>query len=237
MIDMKRIPRNGLVAGVAIVLVVGLGAAGAIAANGVLSPGEESKAIIDDAASQLGVEPDALSGALKQAMKNRIDAAVEAGQLNEEQGKELKERIDSNEVPLLGRGAHGDPGFHGSGAGRLGPGEAFAAAASYLGLTEAELRAQLEDQSLAEVAKEAGKSVSGLVDSMVAAAEKSIDQAVADGKLTKEQAAGLKDGLEQRMTDLVNGELGMRPGHDGRGFGDMDDDHMGRDGYFRGPPA
>ena len=76
---------NGLVAGVAIVLVVGLGAAGAIAANGVLSPEEESKAIIDDAASQLGVEPTELSSALKQAMKNRIDAAVGAGQLTEEQ--------------------------------------------------------------------------------------------------------------------------------------------------------
>ena len=73
---MKKIPRNVLVAGIAVVLFVGLGAAGAIAASGVLSPEEESKAIIDDAASQLGVEPDELSGALEQALKNRIDAAV-----------------------------------------------------------------------------------------------------------------------------------------------------------------
>jgi polyhydroxyalkanoate synthesis regulator phasin len=234
---MKRIPRNVLVAGVAAVLFVGLGAAGAIAASGVLSPEEESKAIIDDAAAQLGVEPSQLSAALEQALRNRIDAAVEAGQLTEEQGKVLKEKLDSGDFPLLGRPFYGGPGFHGHGPGLAGRGEVFAAAASYLGLTEAELREQLDDQTLAEVAKEEGKSVSGLVDAMVAAASTSIDQAVEDGKLTKEQGSRLKDGLEARLTDLVNGELEERPGFHGRSFGDMDDGPMGRHGLFEGPPA
>lgn len=233
---MNRIPKSGFVAVVVIAVIVGLGAAGAIAANGVLSPEEESKAIIDDAASQLGVEPTELSDALKQAMKNRIDAAVDSGQLTEEQATELKERIDSDEFPLLARGGHGGPGLHVYGPGHAGRGEVLAAAASYLGLTEAELREQLADQTLAEVAKEEGKSVSGLVDAMVASAEKSIDQAVADGKLTKEQADELKDGLEERMTDLVNGELEHGPGVHGRGFGDMDG-HMGRHGFFKAPSA
>ena len=40
-------------AGVAL-LVAGLGAAGAIAASGIFSPNEESTAVIEDAASQLG---------------------------------------------------------------------------------------------------------------------------------------------------------------------------------------
>jgi polyhydroxyalkanoate synthesis regulator phasin len=234
---MKRIPRNGLVAGAAVALVVGLGAAGAIAANGVLSPGEQSKAIIDDAASQLGVQPDELSGALKQAMKNRIDAAVQAGQLTEEQGKQLKERIDSEDFPLIGPGRRGGPGFHGHGLGHFGRGDVFSAAASYLGLTEAELHAQLEGKTLADVAKAKGKSVSGLVDAMVASAKKSIDQAVDDGKLTEAQATELKNGLEERMTALVNGELGDGFGFRGRPFGSLDDDHMGRHGMFGGPPA
>ena len=50
-------------AGVAL-LVAGLGAAGAVAASRMMSPSEESKAVIDDAASQLGIEPSALSDAL-----------------------------------------------------------------------------------------------------------------------------------------------------------------------------
>ena len=50
-------------------LLVGLGAAGAIAASHVLSPSDESKAVIDDAASQLGVKPTELSNALKRKQR------------------------------------------------------------------------------------------------------------------------------------------------------------------------
>lgn len=226
---MNKIPRASVVAGAAVALVVGLGAAGAIAANDVLSPGEESKAVIDDAASQLGVEPTELSSALKQALKNRIDAAVEAGRLTGEQANALKERIDSDEFPLFGPRGHGGPGFAGHGPGHLARGEVLAAAASYLGLTEAELREQLADQTLAEVAKKQGKSVSGLVQAMATAAEKQIDQAVADGKLTKEQAAAIKADLEARFESMVNGE------HPGGEFGH----HPGLGGGAwspRGPP-
>lgn len=235
---MNTTTKRGLVTGSVIALFVGLGSAGAIAANSAFSPSEESKAVIDDAASQLGVEPDALSGALRQAMKNRIDAAVAAGRLTEEAATELKERIGSEDFPLLGRGGHG-PGFDGHGGpGRFARGEVHAAAASYLGLTEAELREELADKTLAEVAKEQGKPVSGLVDAMVAAAEKSIDQAVADGRLTEEQADVMKSGLEERMTARVNGELGPGPGfHGGPGFGHMGSG-TGRPGSpFHGPPT
>ena len=190
-------------AGVVAVAVVGLGAAGAIAASRMLSPNEESKAVIDDAASQLGVKPEALSDALKQALENRIDEAVKAGRLTDEQAKELKERIDSDGFPLLfGPGGQQGPGF-----GHFGRFEVLGAAASYLGMTEAELRDALHDQTLAEIAKEKGKSVSGLVAALVAAQEKRIAAAVADGRLTQEQASELRADLEDRTKDVVNGEL------------------------------
>ena len=194
-------------------LVVALGAAGAVAASRVLSPGDESKAVLDDAASQLGVKPEALSDALRQALKNRVDEAVKAGRLTEAQAKELKARIDANEFPLLfgpgGRGpGHGFGHFGDFGPfGHRGHFEALAAAASYLGMTEAELREALQDKSLAGIAKDKGKSVSGLVAALVAAQEKRIATAVADGRLTQEQASQLKASLEDRTKDLVNGEL------------------------------
>ena len=72
----------------------------AIAATEPWNPKEEAQAVIDDAAQQLGVAPDALSDALTQALKNRVDDAVAAGRLTEEQGAELKARIDSSEVPI-----------------------------------------------------------------------------------------------------------------------------------------
>ena len=200
----------------AAVLLVAFGG-GALAASDVFSPKEENQAIIDDAASQLGVEPSELSDALKQALKNRIDAAVEAGRLTEAQAAELKERVDSGDFPLLGHRAFGHPDFHGPGFGHVGHGAVLAAAATYLGLTEAELRARLDDQTLAEIAKERGKSVSGLVRTMTAAAERELDEAVANGKLTKEQAEAIKADLDSRIESLVNGEgprgpFGHHPG-------------------------
>ena len=193
-------------AGVAL-LVAGLGAAGAIAASGIFSPNEESKAVIEDAASQLGVEPSELSDALKQALKNSVDEARDDGRLTQEQADELKERIDANDYPLLfGHGGHGGPG----GFGRHGHFEFLAAAASFLGLTEAELREELQDKTLADIAKEQGKTAAGLVQHLVATQTERIDEAVADGKLSEEQAAELKADLAERMEALVDGELPRR---------------------------
>ena len=189
-------------------IVAGLGAAGAIAASDVFSPSEERKAVIDDAASQLGVEPAELSDALKQALMNRIDEALDDGRLTQEQADELKERIDADDYPLFfGRGGHGGAG----GFGRHGHFEVLATAASFLGMTEAELREELQDKTLAEIAKEQGKTAAGLVQQLVATQTKRIDEAVADGKLSEEQAAGLKAELTERMQALVDGEL-RRPG-------------------------
>ncbi len=196
-------------AGAAVLVVAGLGAAGAIAASRMLSPGEESKAVIDDAAAQLGVEPSALSDALKQALENRIDEAVDQGRLTEEQGARLKERLQSSDYPLLfGMGPGRGHGFGGPDrGGPFGRSGILEAAASYLGMTEAELREALGDQTLAEIAKKEGKTAAGLVNELVAAQTKRIDDAVDEGKLTDEQADRLKAGLAERMQALVNGDL------------------------------
>jgi Protein of unknown function (DUF2680) len=74
-------------------------------------------------------------------------------------------------------------------------------------MTEAELREALQDKTLAEIAGEQGKTVAGLVQQLVATQTKRIDEAVADGRLTDEQATELKANLDERMEALVNGEL------------------------------
>ena len=75
------------------IVAVGLGAVGALAASSAFSPSHGSQAVIDDAAARLGVEPDALSDALKAALENQLDEAVDAGRLTEEQAEMLKERL------------------------------------------------------------------------------------------------------------------------------------------------
>lgn len=183
----------GAVAGLAVA-----GGGAAVAANQLGSPKQESQAVLNDAAKQLGVEPSALSAALKKALENRVDDAVAAGRLTKAQGDELKQRIESGDMPLFGGPG---PGFH-----HHGPFGGLESAATYLGLTDAQLRTQLESgKSLADVAKAQGKTVDGLVQAMVDAAKKKLDAAVAAGRLTQSREDSILSELKSHTADFVNG--------------------------------
>ena len=201
---MLRSRKSQVVAGAVAALAVAGG--GAAFAADKLSPREESQAVLNDAAQQLGIEPSRLSAALKQALKNRVDAAVEDGRLTEEQGVELKERIDAGEVPFFGVGRSFHKHFHGPFHAKL------EAAAEYLGMTQAQLEDALEDgKTLAQVAKDKGKAVDGLVDALVEGAEQKLQDAVEAGRLTEAEKSEMLDGLRDRITDLVNGRFPRLP--------------------------
>ena len=107
-----------------------------------------------------------------------------------------------------GFGHHGFPGLD--------------AAASYLGLTDSQLDSKLDSgKTLAQVAKDQGKSVDGLISAMKADLKQKLDQAVSDGRLTKAQEEQVLAAADQRLNDLVNGKFPAGPrefGHRG-GFG------------------
>jgi len=214
----KNVKRKMAAGAVALLAVAGGGAA--IAATQ-FSPKQESQAVLNDAASQLGVTPTELSAALKSALVKRIDAAVAAGRITKAQGDEMKQRVESGDFPLFG---------FGPGPGMFEHHEIFGgldAAATYLGLTEDELRSELDNgKSLADVAKAHGKTVDGLVQALVTDAKQHLDEAVADGHLTKAEEAQMLSRLEQGIRDMVNG---VRPeGVPGPGFRFRHD--------FDGPP-
>ena len=111
-----------------------------------------------------------------------------------------------------------------SAIGHHGPGS-LEAAAKYLGLTEAELRTQLEaGKTLAEIAKAQGKTVDGLEKALTADAKTKLDAAVKAGTITQAQADELLKRTTDHLDDLVNGKLGPH--------GDGDGDHHG----FGRPP-
>jgi hypothetical protein len=217
-VSLKKTQRR-VVAGVgALVIVVG-GAGAALAASGVGTPQEESKAVIDAAAQDLGVSAADLTEALETALAARVDAAVAAGRLTEAQGAELKERIAAGDVPLVGLG--GGPRGGGpdrGGAAGFGHFGGLEAAADYLGLSEAELRAELDaDTSLGEVAEAQGKTVDGLVAAIVAAATVEVNAAATAGRLTDVQRDEILATIEERVTDMVN-RAGRRHDHGGAGL-------------------
>jgi hypothetical protein len=192
------------------------------------SPRNESRAVIEDAATQLGVEPEELSDALRQALENRLDEAVDDGRLTEEQAERLRERLQSEDFPLFrAPGVVPPRGFGGPRVevprfGRHGPRlfAALDAAGDYLELPDDELRERLRDgETLADIARDAGKSVAGLVDALVAAKTERLDEAVDEGRLTQAQRDRIVARLREHTTDLVNGRLPTP--------------HPGR--FFRGP--
>jgi hypothetical protein len=214
--------------GVAALLIAAGGGAAAVAASQGSSPSDERKAIIDDAAGQLGISPDKLSNALKKALLDRVDAAVAAGRITKAEGDALKARIQANDFPIIG-GPHG-------GVGHFGFFGSLDAAASYLGLTDVQLHSELESgKSLAQVAKDHGKSVSGLVDALVASAKTKLDDAVAAGRLTKAQETEMLNGLKDRITNLVNSTGLDVPHFRGPGLGEGFRDFGFR--HFDGPSA
>jgi polyhydroxyalkanoate synthesis regulator phasin len=212
------------IAGTVAALAVGGTGAGIAATKLGSNPSAESKAIVDNAAKQLGVQPSALSGALKKALSDRVDAAVADGRLTKEQGAELKARIASDDFPLFG-----PPGMGGGHFGHHG-GPGLDAAAKYLGLTEAKLRTELESgKTLAQVAKAQDKSVDGLIAALKADAKQKLDAAVKAGRLTQAQETRMLADLDQRLGDFVNGKL---MGRHQRGF-----DGPGRPDHDGGPPT
>ncbi|PWU17673.1 MAG: hypothetical protein C5B48_15655, partial [Candidatus Rokuibacteriota bacterium] len=207
----------------------------AIAASGGSSP--SPNAFLDSVAQHLGISTKKLEDATKAAAIDQVDAALAQGRITKAQADELKSRIEAGKMPLFG-------GLLFLG-GRLRElhehGDRLSAAATYLGLTEAQLEAKLESgQSLAQIAKAQGKSVDGLENAILAAAKKRLDQAVADGVLTQAQADELYNRLKSRIDDIVTHSPedlhpGFRFGFGFRHFGGPPG--LFRPNRFGGPPA
>jgi hypothetical protein len=174
-------------------------------------PNGEQQAFLDDLAKRLNVTPDKLNEAIKGAASDRIDAAVAAGKMTKEQGDAFKKMLDrANGLPLLALGRGGRAlGPHGPGLLRpgfgFGPGKSLSSAATFLGLSDADLLTQLRaGKSLADIAKDKGKTTADLKAAMKTAITSELDQAVKDNKLTADQRTKILADIDARLDDLIN---------------------------------
>ena len=125
---------------------------------------------IDTFASELGVATDALAPAAKAAASASVNAAVEAGDITQDQADAMIERINNWDGTGCGWiGFHLGGGHHGEGLGFMS--SVLTAAADALGMEPADLREALADASLEEVAADQNVSYDDVTSAALAAAK------------------------------------------------------------------
>lgn len=128
----------------------------------------------------------------------RLEMLVEDGVITQEQADNL---VETREAIQAERQARQEEKLQG--------------VADVLGVTTDDLRQAREDGvSLAELA---GDDLPALVDYMTEQATERINDAVADGKITQEQADEKLDGLDERIEDRLENGGGFGKGHGRRG--------------------
>lgn len=176
----------------------------AVLAVGAGSAAAADKPSLGDAvAARLGIGADQLRAAFKAELTARIDAAVADGKLTAAQGAKLKERIaNAKGLGIMARknfAKHHKAFVH-----RIAKAKVKGPAATYLGMTRADLVAALKSgHSLAQIAQSQGKSVDGLVAAIVAPAKARLAKAVGNGRLTQQRADEIVAKLTDRVEQLV----------------------------------
>ncbi len=204
---MHRLLKHRFLVGALALLLAG-SAGGAYAAT--QSGTNPRQALINDVAKRLNVSPAQLRSAIQGALLDRLQAAVNAGEITQARADRIKQRIERGELPL-GLIEPGGSWRHRFGLRGFGPrglalgGGPLSAAAGYLGVSEPQLLGDLRGgKTLAQVARAEGKSVTGLEQALVAADRARLERLVASGWITRSQAQRRLDALRARIGDLVN---------------------------------
>jgi len=229
--DMKYIDKVLISSGIALLLTSGVAAAALspVAADAVIAqlPGGVaifasngpfgSHNVLATAATYIGVTEADLRTEL-QTGKTLAEIAVAHGKtrdgliaaLSAEATKQITTVVDQPGTTFADRGGPGGPG------GVRGITNDIAAAAAYIGTTEAELRTKLQaGQTLTQIATAAGKTRDGLIAAMVADGNAKIAAAVAVGTITAAQAAEKKVALTAHVTAEVDQTRTGGPGRRG----------------------
>ncbi len=184
-----------------------------ITQDALLTQLQSGKTLAQVANATSGKSAAGLIDAMVAAEQKELAAAVKAGRLTQAQADQMTANLKAHETAEVNgtfRGGHGPGDHHGA------HGDALAAAATYLGISQSALLTQLQSgKTLAQVAEAtSGKSTAGLVAALVAAEKSELAAAVKAGDLTQAQADQIATGLEARVTAMVNGQ---RPPHHGLG--------------------
>lgn len=192
-------------AGIAtLIAILGVAAVGAVAYaqdDGSGGPFDFGGRFRQAIAGILGITVEEYDAAVEQAQEQVVGEALDEGWLTEDQAERMRERMDQGFGPRgMGKGFMGPRGgFLGHGGGSL-----IGMFAEELDMSVQDLFAELQDgKTLAEVASENGVDAQAVADAYLAQLEENLTQAVADGKITQNQA----DWMLQQATESVPDQL------------------------------
>jgi hypothetical protein len=145
-----------------------------------------------------------------QHLQDALTPLVANGTITQAQADAVIEALKAAGPPDGGHRGHGHHGF-GFGFGRFGDLDTIASA---LGITTDELRTALEDgQSIKDLAAAKGVDVQKVIDAVVAEVKTKVDEQVAAGRITQDEADRIVLRTADALTSFVNGELPRFPGH------------------------
>jgi polyhydroxyalkanoate synthesis regulator phasin len=163
-------------------------------------------------ADVLGITVEEYDAAVETARDQVLGEAVTEGWLTQDQADRMRERVEEGFGPGMRGMFHGGPR-----GGMFGPGNSFiSVAADELSMTVQDLVSELQDgKTITDVAAEKGVDPQVIVDAFIAQHTERLNQAVADGRITQEQA----DQMLQQMTEEVQEHLTESFPFEGRGPG------------------
>ena len=192
----------GLLGGTAAGMVFGIpGVTGAASAAVVQQEDGETDSDVGEGSA------DDRTAAAVERLRDALQPLVDDGTIDAGQADEVAGHLVEEAEGTFGRtGGKGHMGHHRGGVGNVDVLE------EALGMDAAAIREALaEGSTLADLADDP----QALIDALVAEAQTKLDEAVADGKLTAEEAAEKEADIVERVTGMVNGEFERGVGHRG----------------------
>lgn len=171
----------------------------------------------ENLAGLLGISVEQYDSAVVQARDETLAAAVAAGALTQDQADRMRERMEQSPDAMSWDGG---PGRHGRGPAVKGV-SLLAVAAEQLGMTQDDLEAALQaGQTIAGLAAEKGVATQTIVDAYSTQLTAELDQAVAAGEITQQQADATLAQAQTRAAERLNAaweELRPSGGRGGHG--------------------
>ncbi|HJN93018.1 MAG TPA: hypothetical protein QGF05_09890 [Dehalococcoidia bacterium] len=178
-----------------------------------LEPGDVASTLaqggtLADAATAAGVDPDVIVDAIVAASTDRVEQGVENGILTDEQAAEILSQSADRATTFVyeahpGVGEHEGQRQHREG--RRGPGKLIGAAAQVIGVEPQDVSDALRNgTSVADYAASQGVSEEALIAGITAESESKLAEAVANGRLTQEEADAKLAEMAERLAEAIH---------------------------------